>query len=263
MTTGLPPTISQSVTVTRHVLPSITSQQLAHRDQIDWHDHAGQQLVYARAGVLVASTDSGTWLLPPQRALWLPAEVPHAHQAHGATDMRTVSFARSEAGPAHGRAAVLAVSPLAREAIIALTENEGELTEREQRNIRRVILDQLRPLPDGPFYLPEPGDDRLLAINAMLHEDPADGRTLRQFGLVVGAAERTLSRLFRDQTGMTFPQYRAQVRLHHGLRRLASGMPVTAVAHECGYANASAFVEAFRLATGTTPGAYQRSIATA
>jgi AraC-like DNA-binding protein/quercetin dioxygenase-like cupin family protein len=258
MTTGLPPTISQSVTVTRRPLPSITSQRLAHRDQIDWHDHASQQLVYARAGVLVASAESGTWLLPPQRALWLPAEVPHAHQAHGATDMRTVSFPRSEAAHAYGRPAVLAVSPLAREAIIALTEDE--LAEREQRTIRRVILDQLRPLPDGPFYLPEPRDDRLLAINAMLHDNPADARTLRQFGLVVGAAERTLSRLFRDQTGMTFPQYRAQVRLHHGLRLLTSGMPVTAVAHDCGYANASAFVEAFRLATGTTPGAYQRSM---
>jgi len=240
-------------------VPSYTARQLAHRDQIDWHDHAEQQLVYARAGVLVASTDAGTWLLPPQRALWLPAEVPHAHQAHGVTDMRTVIFPRSEIAHGYDRPTVLAVSPLMREAIIALTQDE--LAQREQHHIRRVVLDQLRPLPDGAFYLPEPSDDRLLAINAMLHEDPADARTLRQFGLVVGAAERTLSRLFRDQTGMTFPQYRAQVRLHHGLRRLASGMPVTAVAHECGYANASAFVEAFRLATGTTPGAYQRSLA--
>jgi AraC-like DNA-binding protein len=244
----------------------LSAHRLSHREQIGWHDHGEQQLVYARAGVLVASTSAGTWILPPQRALWLPAEVPHAHQAHGATDMRTVSFPRSALVPGYTRPKVLAVSPLMREAIIALTDEaltEEDLAERSRRHIRQVILDQRRPLPDGPFYLPQPADDRLRAINSMLHQDPADTRTLSQLGVAVGAAERTLSRLFRDQTGMTFPQYRAQVRLHHALRQLASGVPVTTVSHQCGYANASAFVEAFRLATGTTPGAYQRSLARA
>jgi AraC-like DNA-binding protein len=122
------------------------------------------------------------------------------------------------------------------------------------------LADQLKPLPDAPFYLPEPSDDRIAQIDALLHEDPADPRTLRELGAVVGASERTLSRLFRAQTGMTFPQWRAQLRLHHAVRRLANGTPVTTVAHETGYANASAFVEAFRLATGTTPGAYQRGL---
>jgi AraC-like DNA-binding protein len=247
--------------VNRHSAPVLSARRLRHREQIDWHDHGEQQLVYARAGVLVASTMAGTWILPPQRALWLPAEVPHAHQAHGATEMRSVGFPRSGPVPGYTRPKVLAVSPLMREAIIALTEED--LAELPEKHLRQVILDQLKPLPDGPFYLPEPADDRLLAINAMLHQDPADTRTLSQFGAAVGAAERTLSRLFRDQTGMTFPQYRAQIRLHHALRQLASAVPVTTVSHQCGYANASAFVEAFRLATGTTPGAYQRSLSRA
>jgi AraC-like DNA-binding protein len=254
---GLPPTTGQSVSVTRRIAPAWRMQRLAHRESIDWHDHSDHQLIYPKSGVLIASNLSGTWVLPPRRALWLPAGVPHSHQAHGATQMCSVSFPADLEG--YGRPTVLAVSPLAREAIIALTEDET-LGTRERDTIRQVVLDQLRPLPDGPFYLPEPADDRLATINAMLHEDPADTRTLRELGLVVGASERTLSRLFRAQTGMTFPQWRAQVRLHHAMRRLAGGTPVTVVAHETGYANASAFVEAFRLATGTTPGAYQRTL---
>ncbi|HEY1625978.1 MAG TPA: helix-turn-helix transcriptional regulator, partial [Streptosporangiaceae bacterium] len=246
----------QSVTVTRRIAPLGLVQRLAHRDRIDWHDHASHQLIYPKSGVLIASNPTGTWVLPPQRALWLPAEVPHTHQAHGSTDMSSVSFARS-AGQ-YDRTTVLSVSPLAREAILALAG--PDLPERERDNIRHVLFDQLKPLPDAPFYLPEPTDDRIAAIDAMLHEDPSDTRTLSELGAVVGASERTLSRLFRAQTSMTFPQWRAQLRLHHALRRLASGMPVTVVAHETGYANASAFVEAFRLATGITPGAYQRSL---
>jgi AraC-like DNA-binding protein/quercetin dioxygenase-like cupin family protein len=256
MSAGLPPTISQSVTVTRRVAPTVSAQRLAHRDRIDWHDHAEHQLIYPKSGVLIAANTKGTWILPPGRALWLPAGVPHAHQAHGATDMRSVSFPGRVSR--YDKPVVLAVSPLAREAIIALTASE--LPEGERRSIRRVLLDQLKPLPDAPFYLPELADDRVAQIDAMLHEDPADTRTLRELGAVVGASERTLSRLFRAETGMTFPQWRAQLRLHHAMRRLANGTPVTTVAHETGYANASAFVEAFRLATGTTPGAYQRGL---
>ena len=271
MGAGLPPTISQPVMVTRRTEPARSVYLLAHRDRIDWHDHGVHQLVYPKSGVLIASDPAGTWTLPPQRALWLPAGVPHAHLAHGSTDMRSVIFAPDV--HEYDRSTVLAVSPLAREAIIALSESGlaesglagsglagSVLPEGERDSIRRVLLDQLKPLPDAPFYLAEPTDDRLCSINSMLRENPADTRTLRELGLVAGASERTLSRLFRAQTGMTFPQWRAQVRLQHALRRLASGEPVTAVAHETGYANASAFVEAFRLATGSTPGAYQRGL---
>jgi AraC-like DNA-binding protein len=70
----------------------------------------------------------------------------------------------------------------------------------------------------------------------------------------VGAGERTLSRLFRAETGMTFPQWRAQLRLHHFLALLASGLPVTATAITCGYSTPSAFTAAFRATFGTAPG---------
>ncbi|MCK9878696.1 AraC family transcriptional regulator [Frankia sp. Ag45/Mut15] len=106
--------------------------------------------------------------------------------------------------------------------------------------------------------LPQPGDDRLAALTAALAEHPADPRTLAEFGAAVGASERTLSRLFRRQTGMTFPQWRAQLRLHHGLTLLARGMPVTAVASACGYSNPSAFTAAFRDTFGVTPARYAR-----
>ncbi|GAA3113545.1 hypothetical protein GCM10020254_69860 [Streptomyces goshikiensis] len=71
-----------------------------------------------------------------------------------------------------------------------------------------------------------------------------------------GAGERTLSRLFRAELGMTFPQWRTQLRLHQALRLLAVGTPVTAVAHRCGWSSASAFIDVFRRAFGHTPGAH-------
>lgn len=247
---------------TRHIIgPPTPPRQhlLRHREQIGWHDHAWHHIAYPRSGVLAVSTSVGSWVVPPGRAIWLPAWVPHAHQAHGVTDMRSLTFP-AEVNPLGAtQPTVLSVSPLLREAIIVLTGRE-QPAGREREHIEQVVLDQLRPLPLSPLYLPEPADDRLRRISAMLRADPPDTRTLAQLGAEVGAGERTLSRLFRQQTGMTFPQWRAQVRLHHALRELTAGTPVTAAAHGCGYANASAFIDAFRQAFGMTPGAYQASL---
>jgi AraC-like DNA-binding protein len=96
------------------------------------------------------------------------------------------------------------------------------------------------------------------AVCDLLHDDPADGSTLAELGRRAGAGERTLSRLFRADLGMTFPQWRTQLRLYHALRLLADDEPVTAVAHRCGWSSASAFIEAFRRAFGETPGAHRR-----
>ncbi|MFF5212983.1 AraC family transcriptional regulator [Streptosporangium sp. NPDC000396] len=205
--------------------------------------------------MLHVSAGADTWVVPPHRAVWIPAGTMHAHQASGPTQLRTVNFAADRVSGGINGPAVLAVSPLLREVIISLSEDD-RLTARRRRNLERVALDQLRQVRELPLRLPVPADDRLSAIAAALSADPADQRTLAEFGRAVGASERTLSRLFREQTAMTFPQWRGQVRLHHSLILLATGASVTNVATACGYAGPSAFIEAFRHAFGTTPGRF-------
>jgi len=241
---------------TRHPLEGPTKHSLVHRERIDWHYHDEHQLVYPESGVLRISTDAGSWVVPPQRAVWIPAGVAHSHRAHGPTRMLTLVFT---VNPLRlHQPAVLSVSPLLREVIIALTG--AELDARQRRNIERVALDQLRIDPARPFSLPQPADDRLRAIAAVLADNPADERGLAALGRAVGASDRTLSRLFRTQTGMSFPQWRAQLRLQHALELLATGTTVTAVATQSGYHSCSAFIETFRQAFGQTPGNYQRHL---
>jgi transcriptional regulator GlxA family with amidase domain len=97
-------------------------------------------------------------------------------------------------------------------------------------------------------------DDRLRSVADVLRADPADERTLAELGVVVGASERTLSRLFRQVVGMTFPQWRTQFRLQRALVLLADRTPVTTTALACGWPNPTAFIETFRRAFGATPG---------
>ncbi len=233
-----------------------TSRSLVHREHIDWHDHDVHQLIYPIRGVLQVSTARGAWVVPPNRAVWIPASIPHAHQAHGPTEMRALAFDVPVNPLALETPTVLDVSPLLREVIRALTDDRAP-TAGLRHHLSQVVLHELRRVEALPLWLPAPTDPRLVDLARLLADNPADSRSLPALGRAVGAGERTLSRLFREQTGITFPQWRGQLRLHHALKLLATGAPVTRVAADCGYRSPSAFIEAFRLAFGTTPGRYQ------
>ncbi|TDX08852.1 helix-turn-helix domain-containing protein [Kribbella sp. VKM Ac-2566] len=218
---------------------------------IDPHWHDRNQIVYAGRGVLSVTTDAGSWVAPGTRAIWIPAGTLHQHRAYGETTLHTVGL---EENPLDLDApSALVVSPLLRELILAYTDPAENQPDETQR-LRAVLLDQLRRSPQRPTYLPTPRDARLAAACDVLREDPADARTLTELGRAVGASERTLSRLCKVELGMTFPQWRTQLRLHEALRLLAEGNSVTQVAHACGWASTSAFIDTFRRAFGHTPG---------
>src|SRR3954447_17069990 len=125
-----------------------TYHALGHREMVDWHYHDTQQLVYPSTGVLASTAATGTWFVPPQRAVWIPAGVVHSHQAHGPTQMRTLVFpattGRDLGLPLPAGPAVLAVSPLLREIIVALTSGDGPpYTARQRETKARVALGQL------------------------------------------------------------------------------------------------------------------------
>lgn len=239
------------MSTSRHVPTAPTKLlRLAGGGRVDRHRHDEHQIVYASAGVLSVATDAGTWIAPATRAIWVPAGTPHEHRAYGATDVRLVGLPDN---PLDLRIpAVLSVSPLLRELIIAYTEAEPSAA---RLRLRAVLLDQLRLATQQPLRLPAARDSRLVAVCDLLAADPADNRSLTELGARVGASERTLSRLFRAEFAMTFPQWRTQLRLHHALVLLATGEPVTTVAHRCGWSTASAFIDVFRRAFGNTPGA--------
>ncbi|MFF4007425.1 AraC family transcriptional regulator [Streptomyces sp. NPDC001717] len=227
---------------------------------VDPHHHDDHQIAYAGSGVLSITTDAGTWVAPATRALWIPAGTVHEHRAFGRTDLHCVGLPTTLNPLSLDAPAVIVVGPLLRELILAYTREPQDDTP-ERRRLLAVLLDRLRTSPLQPLHLPAPADPRLAAVCALLHTDPGDPRGLAALAAAAGAGagERTLSRLFRAELGMTFPQWRTQLRLHHALRLLAVDTPVTVVAHRCGWSSASAFIDVFRRAFGQTPGAYGRS----
>lgn len=230
------------------------------------HSHARGHLVYAARGVLSVHSDQGISVVPANRVAWTPAGCVHFHRAHGATDMRIVFLPAAVARLVPPHPAVFAVSALAREVLLTLTDardHDGPSRDRWARTrLYRVLVDELRIAREQPLHLPEPRDDRLRALARMLYDEPGTTTALAELGRSVGASSRTLSRLLRAEFGMTFYEWRTQVRIHHALVLLADDHDTGYVAHACGWANPSGFIAAFTDIVGTSPGRYRRDLRT-
>jgi AraC-like DNA-binding protein len=232
------------------------TQRLGSGEEIDAHRHDDHQIVYAGRGVLVVTTSNGSWVAPANRAIWIPAGTFHAHRAYGELRLHTLGLPATDNPLRLDAPTVLAVGPLLRELIIAYTCDTEDTAERTR--LRAVLLDQLRASPQQPLHVPTPTVPLLCAVCDILQADPGDTRTLAELGRAVGASDRSLSRLFRNDLGMTFPQWRTQLRLQRALVLLAEETPVTTVAYQCGWSSASAFIDVFRRSFGHTPGASTR-----
>ena len=234
-----------------------SSVDLPHGSVFEPHIHQESQLVYASQGVMTVSTAIGNWVLPPQRAAWIPANTEHSVSCSGEVKVRTLFFRKHISPLLPQGCCILSVSDLMREVIvrIAQTWEEFPLTEQDKR-LLAVLLDEIQSTATAPLYLPLPQDKRLQQLTRKLQRNPADKRSLPQWSKEIGASTRTIERLFQRETGMSYREWLRQLRLLNALERLATGTSVDAVAYSLGYESTSAFIAMFRHSLGTTPGRY-------
>jgi AraC-like DNA-binding protein len=221
------------------------------------HSHPRAQLIYAAEGVMRVISPLGAWVVPPLRAVWIPAGIEHEVRMSGAVAMRTLYIDPTAAPPALGSCTVIEVTPLLRALILRAVEEPIEYDEAGAAGlVMALILAELARATTVPLRIPLPSDARLAALCLALLDDPAEADTLDHWAERVGASARTLARLFQRETGMGFTQWRQQVRLADAVGRLAKGEPVARVAETLGYSSASAFTAMFRRTLGATPRQY-------
>jgi AraC-like DNA-binding protein/quercetin dioxygenase-like cupin family protein len=221
------------------------------------HFHEQDQLVHAVSGVMTVGTARGTWVVPPHRAVWIPARLAHTIAMAGAVTMKTLYLAPRLARKLPRDCCVINVCPLLRELILhACTFEALDSKVPTQAHVVGIVLDQLAVAPAVPLQLPTPTDPRALRVAQILLDDPSDARPLEALCEVAGASKRTIERIFEADTKLTFGKWRQQLSLLHAIRSLAAGENVTNAALSAGYSTPSAFISMFRRALGTTPGRY-------
>ena len=221
------------------------------------HSHPRAQIVYPLNGAYWVNTPIGNWVVPKGQAIWIPSNIHHKIFSNASVSALMFFVDISSAHRLLQDCTVVRVSPLLFELFTKAIEygNDYAPGGREARLVD-VMLDELDGLEPAPLYLPLSDDKRLIRIMESLLENPASEKSFEEIAVNSGASTRTLSRLFSKSTGMSFGEWRKQLRLLVALDRLGQGHPVTQVALDLGYKSTSAFTAMFKRTLGAPPGAY-------
>jgi len=221
------------------------------------HWHARAQFVFAVAGTMQVRTPRCAWIVPPSRALWVPAHTVHEIQMYGVVQMHSLYVSSAAGAGMPSSCVVLNVTPLLRELVVraaALPENYDE--DGDDGLLMRLLMAEIRRLPACALDLPLPESKDLSQLCGRILADLSARRPCEVDANNMKTSTRTLYRRFLHETGITFARWKQQARLLESIRRLAEGMPVTTVAMDLGYESASAFSTMFRRSLGIAPRAF-------
>lgn len=236
----------------RAVVIRHTSYPKGHHIRPHWHSRA--QFVYAIAGTMRVRTERHAWIVPPSRALWMPARTVHEIQMYGLVAMHSVYADDQASAGMPGACEVLEVTPLARELIVRAAALPATYDEHGDDGLLiRLLMAEIRRLPRSALDLPLPVSADLTQLCERILADLSTRRPSFRDAMAMGTSARTLYRRFLNETGITFARWKQQARLLESIRRLAEGVPVTAVAIDLGYESPSAFSTMFRRALGMAP----------
>ncbi|MCV9910356.1 helix-turn-helix transcriptional regulator [Brucella sp. HL-2] len=229
----------------------------AHRFSSIRHTHPQAQLIYAISGIVSVTTTEGTWVVPPSRAVWVPAGVQHETKSHVTVQFRALLIDLPEIRGLPSACTVVEVTPLLRELILRLSE----LVEKPRgadfsRTVTQLLLQELTSLPIEPLSLPIPRHAQLALFCEWLRSDPAATIGLHKAAGLLHMSRSSFMRLFQRETTMSFACWRQQARLLHALPLLAEGQSILNVALACGYDSPSAFSAMFRRSLGRSPSEY-------
>ena len=220
---------------------------------IEPHSHPFVQLLYACSGAMTAQAGRWSWMVPPGRAVLIPSGCSHTIRMWGDVAMRSLAIPPDRITVDDCR--VLSVTPLLRELVLRVIEMGGlDSRVAEEARLVAVLFDEIAGAEIAPLMLPLPIEPRALAVARHVLARPAEEENIDFLARRFGAGRRTLERLFRGETGISFGMWRQKARMLDSIRLLAEGKSVTDAALDTGYNSVSAFIAAFKNTFGCTPG---------
>ena len=226
--------------------------------RLDPHMHREAQLVYAAKGTMQVTTPKGRWLVPPDRAVWVPARLEHAIDVLADVQMRTLYFdtarlKREKRSDSLSAEFVVRVSPLLHQAILAVFDDNN--TQDRIALLVKLVLLELHQAEDSATFIPLPHEPRCRRAADIVLRDPTGSHEIETLAREVGTSARTLSRLFSSETQLSFKSWCQRARIAAAIERLSvdANVSVKQLASDLGYASVPAFSHAFRQVTGKTP----------
>jgi len=238
----------------------VTGNDYPERHHVPRHRHRRSQFLYAASGIMVVATEAGRWIVPPERAVWIPAGVHHEVTALGPVSMRSL-YVEPEVSVALPRdCRVLGVSPLVRHLLLEAVDLPLKSADDSRAQlILSLLVREIERAPVLPLDVPFPADAQLAARCRKYLENPSPHDTIDDWARDLAMSRRTFTRKFRAETGLSFAVWCRQACLFAALPRLARGESITTLAFDFGYESASAFATMFKRVMGVAPSRYLAS----
>ena len=222
-----------------------------------WHTDCRGQLIGVHSGVLDVTTESGTWIVSPQKAVWVP--INHLHKVESFRNAkRCCLFIDDQVSSAlPDQCSIIQISPLIRELHNTFLNLEQPYDkDGADGRLLQVLIDQLSTSSESPLNLPDTDEPRLKKILDFYRQNPSDTQTIQQWADTLGVSVSTLTRMFKHELNMSFTTCRQHIRLLAAVRKLAEGNSIASVAQEVGFQSQSSFTALFRRVYGVTPKRY-------
>jgi AraC-like DNA-binding protein len=223
------------------------------------HAHLRGQFILQTAGVTSMMTERGNFVIPPGHGLWISPGTVHQSRAWGEVEIQTI-YVEPDQVPHYPascrliRASMLLEGLMDEVVRMPVDYDEGG----RDGQLVDLLLSEIGRMPEVMLHVPIPLDPRLARICEAVIADTSSDLTLDDWADRSRISRRTLTRLFRRETGHSFSAWRQRVRLLEALARLGAGETVTNVALDVGYDSPSAFTAMFRRELGVAPRRFLR-----
>lgn len=218
------------------------------------HQHNWHQIIFPIKGLLQTQTEQYQHLVPHTSILFVPAGVAHESIALSHTTFIGIYLNPSFGAQYPSSVRTVTLTPFLNALLQEVRYQCGQgISHQETQRLLAVLHDQVLKDNIQTFQLLLPQDRRLKLMFEALSEQPGLAHSLKQWGEIVGASERTLSRLFANEFNTSFQLWRQQIRLVYSLSLLDEALSIQYIADRVGYHNDSSYIKAFKSYFGHTP----------
>lgn len=228
--------------------------------EIPLHTHPKGQLILALHGYVTCEVSEKIWMVPTHSAIWIPAKKIHSNRASASAQLCHLFIDSNKEGmPQH--TCTLAITPLIKELMCELAaHNQHYEMNSKTARLAQVLFDQLIDMPVQALDFVLSNNEMIKTMSKQLINNPNDRKTLPLWAKQFALTERTLARLIKKETGMTFGKWRTQFHIITALKALSDKQSVQQVSELLGYESVSAFITMFKKVMGKSPMKYMSNL---
>lgn len=237
---------------------TVVSRSIPQNSRVKRHSHKWGQFIYAHAGVMLVETETDRLIIPPEQGVWVIPDMEHQVSTVSNVELTSLYFGTSVIKAMPEQCCVLSIDPFLQTLIFQAKSTKADYQwEDPDGLLLRLILSKLSEAKVALHNVPLPKDSRLLDMLSMLLKDPSINLSLDEWGKELGASKRTLSRLFKRETGLNYIEWRKRLGIQIAISQMAKGESISNISMLLGYASHSSFSYMFKQVTGVTPSSYR------